>query len=201
MSSPLFSYQLDAHFTHSFITSLFADGHAKGWLVWPNSYTFYVASTGDSFLSNVDDKCREAYDEFRKVFTTESYWKKLGDFMSQEISNPQEDVFHTSNALLCKSIFKIYWNEPLHEAKQIITQFCDASDQKNQQRAGAELVAGLVLGMKHWPIAKSAKVWEWLSPLLQKTFANITPDSLTYWESCVRYCAVSKLQLCLDYEG
>jgi len=52
-----------------------------------------------------------------------------------------------------------------------------------KQRASAEVVGGIMRGLKHWPQAKQEAFWTWLQPRLPKIYAQIKPDSVNYWES------------------
>ncbi|KAF7723510.1 hypothetical protein EC973_001885 [Apophysomyces ossiformis] len=163
-----------------------------GWYVWPDKYTSYVPCTDDAQLPTLDEASKSAYEEFRKTFTSEEYWRELCAYMSQETSRPHEDSFSQANARLYSSIFQTFQDEAVPAVKGQIETFCESSDQKNRQRAAAELLGGLIRGTKHWNISKTDHLWNWLGPLLKKTFASITPDSLTYWKSFVRFCAARR---------
>ncbi|KAI9033800.1 hypothetical protein CLU79DRAFT_851017 [Phycomyces nitens] len=168
--------------------NILVDRTTTGWYVWPKTYEAYEVCT-DETPPVVDPESQEAYDELKTAFLSADYWVKMSGYISQETSRNQEDVFSMSHARLFCSIFQSFQDGPLAACKDIIEELCNASDQKNHQRAAAELLGGLVRGMKHWPISKSLETWKWLVPLIQKTFSSITPDSLTYWESFVRCCA------------
>ncbi|KAI7863239.1 hypothetical protein BDF14DRAFT_1734412 [Spinellus fusiger] len=172
--------------------SLLVDKTATGWYVWGKTYTAYEICTDEAQLPSVEDKSQAAYEELKKAFVSKEYWTKMSGYLSQETSQTQEDVFSLSHARLFTSIFQAYREAPLEAAKETLESLCCSFDQKNQQRAAAEVLAGLIRGMKHWPVAELTKTWAWLFPLLQKTFASITPDSLTYWESFVKFCATNR---------
>lgn len=169
--------------------SILVDNITLGWYVWPQQYTAYKVNKQDFLLDKIDPDSFESYKEFEKTFLTTDYWAKLCDYLSQEVNQKQEDRFNSSNARLFSSIFQTFGDRPLDCAKQYIVTLCEASDQKNSQRAASEILAGLIRGTKHWSLAKLDNVWTWLTPVLRKVFHSITPDSLTYWESFVRFCA------------
>ncbi|KAI8578771.1 hypothetical protein K450DRAFT_245430 [Umbelopsis ramanniana AG] len=164
------------------------DNMVTGWYVWPKSYEAYSLEPPNSEEIVIDQACQEGFEEFRKAYTSSDFWSKITVYMSQETSKGQEDAFSGTNARLYKSIFGMFLDEPLDAVKPEIERLCSQADQKNQQRAAAELVAGIVRGSKHWPLEKTTALWDWLGPLLRKTFAAITPDSLTYWEGMVKFC-------------
>jgi proteasome activator subunit 4 len=174
-------------------TSLLVDDPITGWYVWPEQYAAYKVNTSDNFIfSDIDQESLGAFDEFKEKFNSSDYWSKLCTYLSEEISQKQEDQFSSTFARLFNSIFQTYGDEPLATAKEHIERLAYASDQKNHQRAAAEILGGLIRGTKHWPIAKAAATWDWLIPLLRKVFVSITPDSLTYWESFVRFCSARR---------
>ncbi|KAG2196811.1 hypothetical protein INT47_002738 [Mucor saturninus] len=173
-------------------TSILVDNSTLGWYVWPKQYTAYKMNTKDFLLDTIDPDSLEAYEEFSKTFHSSEYWTKLCDYLSQEVNQKQEDRFSSSDARLFSSIFQTFGDGPLTCAKEHIEKLCDAADQKNSQRAASEILAGLIRGTKHWHLTKLESLWAWLTPVLRKVFNSITPDSLTYWESFVRFCATRR---------
>ncbi|KAI8387347.1 hypothetical protein BD560DRAFT_321031 [Blakeslea trispora] len=174
-------------------SSILVDSMSLGWYVWPKSYKAYKVNNQDSLFNDVvDSECQEAYDEFKNTFTSDEYWLKLLSYISQEVNQKQEDRFSSTNARLFNSIFQTFGDAPLAAAKEHIEKLCEAADQKSAQRAAAEILGGLIRGTKHWSLHKLNSVWKWLTPLLAKTFSSITPDSLTYWESFIRFCCVRR---------
>lgn len=165
------------------------DNMVTGWYVWPKSYQAYALEPANAEQVEIEEACREGFEEFRKAYTSADFWSKITVYMSQETSKGQEDAFSGTNARLYKSVFGMLMDEPLESVRPEIERLCSQPDQKNQQRAAAELIAGIIRGSKHWPQAKVDKLWTWLGPLLRKTFAAITPDSLTYWEGLVKFSA------------
>lgn len=173
-------------------SSILVDSTMLGWYVWPEHYTAYRVNTKDFYFDQVDPESLQAYEEFGKTFNTSEYWSKLCGYLSQEVSQKQEDRFSSSSARLFSSIFQMYGDAPLTSAKEHVEKLALASDQKNSQRAAAEILGGLIRGTKHWNLQKLENVWAWLTPLLRKAFNTITPDSLTYWESFTRFCSARR---------
>jgi proteasome activator subunit 4 len=173
-------------------SSILVDNITLGWYVWPEHYTAYKVNIKDFYFDQIDADSLGAYEEFGKTFNTSEYWSKLCGYLSQEVNQKQEDRFSSSSARLFASIFQMYGDAPLASAKEHIEMLALASDQKNSQRAAAEILGGLIRGTKHWNLNKLNTVWEWLTPLLRKVFNVITPDSLTYWESFVRFCSARR---------
>jgi proteasome activator subunit 4 len=67
--------------------------------------------------------------------------------------------------------------------KPIVEGLLEDVDQ-NKQRAAAEMLAGVLGGMKHWPQTKQEYIWKWVMPLLEKALSsNLKPDTLPVWTS------------------
>ena len=54
---------------------------------------------------------------------------------------------------------------------------------KYKQRAAAECMLGLVRGSKHWSKESLEMLWGWFGPRLDKIFAQLKPDTVTFWDS------------------
>lgn len=52
-----------------------------------------------------------------------------------------------------------------------------------KQRAGAELLAGLLRGSKHWQAAARKKLWDWFMAHIGQIFSQVKPDTVGFWES------------------
>ncbi|KAI9321667.1 hypothetical protein BX666DRAFT_1850314 [Dichotomocladium elegans] len=167
----------------------FIDESSTGWYVWADKIHGRVVRSSEVNDRDIDPASRAGYDELAKSFTTASYWTRLLAYMSQELSQAEADVFNRVNVDMYENIFIIFEDKPICALMDDLVRLCQATDQRSHQRAAAELIAGLIRGTINWPLNKTLKLWEWLSPLLQSTFSAITPDSLTYWEAAVKHCA------------
>ncbi|KAI9254007.1 hypothetical protein BY458DRAFT_521472 [Sporodiniella umbellata] len=184
-STPSFSFE-------SIDRSLFVDDTTLGWYVWPESFTAYQKNTCDKLFDAIEPDSLPAYNTFLNAFTSVDYWEKLSAYLSEEVHQKADDNFSESYARLFSSIFQTFQDLPLNAAKAAIESLCKATDQKSAQRAASEVLAGLIRGTKHWNESKLENLWSWLKPLLKKVFASITPDSLTYWESFVKFCFIRR---------
>ncbi|CDS14218.1 hypothetical protein LRAMOSA06388 [Lichtheimia ramosa] len=181
----------EVHVSQDLAQNPLVDEPCTGWYVWPDKFKGRTLRPATSDDRDIDEASKKAYDEFEKSFTSTSFWESLSKYMSQELSQAEEDLFNRVNVNLYENIFIIYEDKPLPAMQEQLEKLCGSMEQRSHQRAAAEMITGLVRGTVNWPLVKIQKLWEWLAPLLQSTFAAITPDSLTYWESCVKHCAVN----------
>lgn len=54
-----------------------------------------------------------------------------------------------------------------------------------KQRAGAELIAGILRGSKHWIEPERRKLWDWFISRLPVIYAQVKPDTVTFWEGLI----------------
>lgn len=79
---------------------------------------------------------------------------------------------------------------------------------KFKQRAGAEILSGVlrgecrphqhrlffiyaIQGSKHWPKPLSDRLWLWTTSRLDRIFAQIKPDTLSFWEGFFQVASFS----------
>ncbi|CAG8466985.1 9745_t:CDS:10 [Ambispora leptoticha] len=159
-----------------------------GWYAWPDKYDAYIPRPESFDFPKFEPTSEEAYKKFLEIFSTSDFWEKFTHFLSQESSRDREDNFSVLNGHLFKSIFQMFEDQFLETVKPLIEKMCENPEEKHRQRAAAEILAGIVRGSKHWKLSRSKAMWDWLIPLLEKTFNAISLDSLTYWERFLSYC-------------
>ncbi|KAF9423951.1 hypothetical protein BGZ94_008120 [Podila epigama] len=139
-------------------------------------------------MPETDSESRAAFDHFTEFFAQTSFWEKLMEFMAQEpIRGERHDTFSSEHARFYKSIFGLWEDKFLDVVHTTLTKLVSRVDDKNAQRTAAELAGGLIRGSKHWRKLQLEGMWQWLAPLLKKTFQQCTPDALVYWERFVKY--------------
>ncbi|OZJ03795.1 hypothetical protein BZG36_03001 [Bifiguratus adelaidae] len=183
---------LESKWEEKFSASPFVDDDRIGWLAWPVQYKAYRQREADETLFIADDACKATMEQVSKALQDRQYWTQLLSFASQEPSSAHEDKFSPDRARLFKSIFETFERQLVEPFFTEVEEAALMADQKNQQRAVAEMLAGLVRGMKHWAAEDSKAVWAKLVPLLEKIFSSMTPDSVAYWEAFTKYCLSSR---------
>jgi proteasome activator subunit 4 len=88
-----------------------------------------------------------------------------------------------------------------------------ADQDKNKQRAAAELLAGVlngkqlnnvkfcmltVAGSKHWPQETQDRIWQWFTPYIKKTLGqNMKTETVPIWTSFVEVCDQEFIAKCI----
>jgi proteasome activator subunit 4 len=63
-----------------------------------------------------------------------------------------------------------------------------ADGDRFKQRAAAEVIAGILRGSKHWMESDRRKAREWFEQRMDAIFAQIKPDTLSFWEIAFHVC-------------
>jgi len=58
------------------------------------------------------------------------------------------------------------------------------SPEESQQRAAAEMVYGLVRGMRFWDYQSAQQNWSWLLPVFQEVLTSVTLETQSDWDLC-----------------
>lgn len=95
------------------------------------------------------------------------------------------------------SIAKFFGEDILDRTLDVVDPLIFDSD-KYKQRAGAEILVGLLRGnlliptfqkfaelnsgSKHWSPTPSKKLWQWTANRFERVFAQIKPETILFWE-------------------
>ena len=69
-----------------------------------------------------------------------------------------------------------------------------ADADRYKQRAAAEMIAGVLRGSKHWKQSDREAAWNWFVRHMDAIFAQIKPDTLSFWEIAFHVC----VEPCID---
>ncbi|KAK6098331.1 Proteasome activator BLM10 [Batrachochytrium dendrobatidis] len=186
-------FTLDSN-TDSLENTQFNDQLDCGWLAQSHTLTVYKGVrefTQDAVLSFHDATSTKAHDILFSGLEDPSFWTMIATYSSQEASNSLEP-FSNSTANLVKRIAGLFEDVLLKHLSPIIESFVDKPENKSAQRAGAELLAGVLRGAKHWCTLKQNALWTWAIPLLSRAFTQATSESIQYWIECVKFVTLAR---------
>ncbi|EJD55475.1 hypothetical protein AURDEDRAFT_109790 [Auricularia subglabra TFB-10046 SS5] len=164
---------------------LFQDKPGAGWIAWQSEMACFASPAKDkSTFLPWEPSSEVMLSTLREVVIREQFWERLSEHYAEE--NNQETT--TLDNISCvKSIFQVLEDECLPLVKPILEKLL-ANIEQNKQRAGAELLAGILGGSKHWPLSKQNQLWDWLTPMLPKVLgSNVKTDTLDIWTSFLEY--------------
>ncbi|KAJ2642127.1 Proteasome activator BLM10, partial [Coemansia sp. RSA 1694] len=168
----------------------YLDSPASGWFAWPLEAKVHAAPRqgGAMAFSKIDPEAQAAYDAVRGVLFSDGKWTRIAKLFSQESIRPSEDDnFGIAHAAFYKQAFSLYELPLLEQAWPAIEQLALDIERTGAQRAASEMVAGVLRGSKHWSRESLGKMWGLLIPLLSTVFSKLRPDTIRFWQTCLRF--------------
>ncbi|KAH7104315.1 ARM repeat-containing protein [Auriculariales sp. MPI-PUGE-AT-0066] len=163
--------------------SVYIDKLNTGFVVWEKGIKAYRTPPAEGPVFQWEAASRPALEAIRAVISQEGWFDKLFALYGQESNRTSSSSdLRPDNMTFVKSLIKMFEGENLDVMLQAAEPLWQDAD-RFKQRAAAELVGGIMRGLKHWPQAKADVFWAWLQPRLPKIYAQIKPDSVNYWES------------------
>ncbi|ETW87560.1 hypothetical protein HETIRDRAFT_469691 [Heterobasidion irregulare TC 32-1] len=164
---------------------LLIDKPASGFLTWAPFTKAYVAVANGTPPFSWDVECQPALEAIQSVISGSSYYGDLTALWGQESSkNTAKPLLRADNVSFIKTIAKTFQGDGLDKILSTIDPLLWETD-RFKQRAGAEVLSGLLRGSKHWPKQLSDHIWSWVSFRLDRIFAQIKPDTIGLWEGVV----------------
>lgn len=171
-----FTEDLDQH------NGLFIDKIPTGFLTWSDSVKAYLPAADMPSISTWESAAAPALESVHEFLVSKEYFKQLSALWGQEssVDVPVLDV-RTHNLDLIKSLIMTY-DDLVPSALAAVDDLLLDAD-KFKQRAGAEVLAGILRGIKHYPQASSSTIWAWTIDRLDRAFPQVKPDTVSIWES------------------
>ncbi|CAA7258771.1 unnamed protein product [Cyclocybe aegerita] len=166
---------------------IFFDSIKTGFLSWiPTVKGYKAVSDGDNPFS-WDKESLSSLETIHTAVRKEGYLQSLATLWSQEPSKSGGTLdLRGENALFFKFLAKVFGDSGLDEILAVVDPLLFDSD-KYKQRAGAEILCGILRGAKHWPPGPSSKLWVWTTSRLNRIVAQIKPETLSFWEAVFQY--------------
>ncbi|KAL1720654.1 hypothetical protein EV715DRAFT_249853, partial [Schizophyllum commune] len=160
------------------------------WLAWHDHITMtHVPDVVKSTYQPWEAASQEAVKAVREMATTKQFWQDLVTYYGEE---NHESTVVQDNIATVKSIFQLLEDEPFPIVKPILADLLSKKD-KNKQRAGAELLAGVIGGSKNWPGEKQKILWDWLTPQVPSLLGgNVQTDTIMVWTTFLEYIFYKK---------
>ena len=96
-----------------------------------------------------------------------------------------KDKFNRSRFTMIKMLVDNFGDLFLPNFVGHLHKLIENKTNENSHRCAAEIMAGIMRGMKHWPYEKSRKMYEdHLQPLIRMSLSNITNETFVFWGTC-----------------
>lgn len=161
----------------------YVDKLVTGFLAWSKDVSAYRIPPESGPVFSWETASLPALKAIHDGISQDRWFEKLAALYGQESNRASSNGdLRAENISFIKSLVKMFEGEHLEKLLTILEPLWNDID-RFKQRAAAEIVGGIMRGLKHWPHAKANVFWSWLAPRLPKLYAQIKPDSVNYWES------------------
>ncbi|KIK71342.1 hypothetical protein GYMLUDRAFT_33493 [Collybiopsis luxurians FD-317 M1] len=167
-------------------TTVYVDKIRTGFLTWAAQVKGYKQAVSQGSITWSPDST-PFLQVIRDTITSSEYFSKLLLLWGQESTKTSSLIeIRSENVLYVKSLAKTFGTDGLDRLLEVIDPLLVDSD-KFKQRAGGEVLTGLLRGSKHWNESDADKLWQWTMSRLDRIFAQIKPDTINFWETVFSY--------------
>ncbi|TFK23084.1 ARM repeat-containing protein [Coprinopsis marcescibilis] len=162
-------------------SEFFIDKIPTGFLSWAKTLVVY------NLPDNVpnfewDAASSEALETIRAMVSEPEYFNQLAGLWCQESEKNLSSLdLRADNVFYIKSLIKIFGASILSGILDVVEPLIGDPD-KFKQRGGAEMILGILRGFKNWKTSDSDRVWNWITSRFDQFFAQIKPDTISFWE-------------------
>ncbi|KZW02117.1 ARM repeat-containing protein [Exidia glandulosa HHB12029] len=163
--------------------TFYVDKLLTGFVAWSKEVPAYRLPPEQGPVFTWEQASQPALLAIQEVISQEGWFDKLAALYAQESNRASSNGdLRQDNITFIKSLVKMFEGQHLEKLLSILEPLWQDSD-RFKQRAAAEIVGGVMRGLKHWPASQANVFWNWMLPRLPKIYAQIKPDSVNYWES------------------
>eukprot|EP00052_Salpingoeca_macrocollata_P022088 m.190830 g.190830 ORF g.190830 m.190830 type:complete len:1825 (+) comp21711_c1_seq2:66-5540(+) len=168
-------------------SAVFVDRNWSGWSGWSPQLRVHVPLA--DLPENTPLHERDA--AVLRVMAEPGFLTLFMELNSQE-KNEGHERFQDGRAEVFKGLFRNLKTPFLELVKIEVEKLCAATDKAAKQRLAAEVIGGMVRGVKHWRYEELQPLWEWLIPLLRTTLAAVTNECVEVWCDGLRMACYDK---------
>lgn len=165
------------------LSEVFIDKVRTGFLAWTPTVKGY-RRPDDTFEFQWEDSSKEVLASIQASLGTEDYFKDLLFLWSQESNRSGSIELRGDHVGYIKRFAKMFSIDVLRPLLTMIEPMLSDAD-KFKQRAGGEVLSGVVRGSKHWPPSASRELWAWVRQRIDQVYSEIKPDTIQFWETAI----------------
>lgn len=155
----------------------------EGFFGWTPNFSVYAPSAQQPKLDRTRDEMNPVEQVLYDFFSNEESLKKLIDFWSLEEKKGKEK-FNRRRFFVIKNVCDMFGDGPAELLLGHIQRLIEGEKLESNHRCAAELMSGIMRGMKHWPYDKTSRMYEKLIPLIRSALSNITVETDVFWGTC-----------------
>ncbi|KAF9056661.1 hypothetical protein BJ165DRAFT_1362353 [Panaeolus papilionaceus] len=165
---------------------VYVDKLRTGFLSWTNTVKGYRQISDRDAPLSWNEASLASLSVIKQSVTDQTYITTLANLWSQESNKNGSLDIRLDNAHYFKYLAKMLGEAGLDNILDTIESLL-FGDNKYKQRAGAEILSGILRGAKHWSPSSSQKLWAWTIVCLTRILGLIKPETLVIWEGLVQH--------------
>ncbi|CAI5451722.1 unnamed protein product [Caenorhabditis angaria] len=150
-----------------------------GVYTWPAKLTTYAPLKEQKSIDRNYEDFSETEKAIVDTFQDEKFMTRLRELFSVEMKK-EDELFNAVHFTLFQGLFRCF-NDVLCPAFKTQLEILMASSKEYDQKLASEITAGIINGSKLWKHERQRKMWNWLGPMISKTFEVMKEDGLRNW--------------------
>lgn len=155
----------------------------EGFFGWSPNFSVYAPSAQQPPLNRKREELSEAEQIIYDFFANKANIDKLIGFWSLEEKKGKEK-FNRARSFILKGLCDMYGDVLLDYFLEHLARLINDRNAESNHRCAAELMAGIMRGMKHWTFDMTNNLYEKLKPLILSALNNITVETDVFWGTC-----------------
>lgn len=155
----------------------------EGFFGWSPDFSVYAPSTVQPPLNRSREQLTTSERIIYDFFVNQSNLDKLIEFWSLEEKKGMEK-FNRSRSFLLKGMCDMFGDVLLEPILVHLKRLIENKNSESSHRCAAEIMAGIMRGMKHWTFEMTNNLYEKLKPLIRMALDNITVETDIFWGTC-----------------
>lgn len=156
----------------------------EGFFGWSSSFAVYAPSEKQPNINQTRDELNECQQVVWDFFSCAANVDKLLHFWALEEKRGHEK-FNRSRCFVVKGLCDMFGPMIVDQLLPHIDRLIRSpKNLESNHRCAAELMSGIMRGLKHWPYKETEAVYERLKPLIQLALSSTTVETDVFWGTC-----------------
>lgn len=156
----------------------------EGFFGWSSSFAVYAPSEQQPNINQTRDELNDCQKVVWDFFSNAANVEKLLHFWALEEKRGQEK-FNRSRCFVVKGLCDMFGPMIVDQLLPHIDRLIRSTKNlESNHRCAAELMSGIMRGLKHWPYKETEAVYDRLKPLIQLALSSTTVETDVFWGTC-----------------
>lgn len=156
----------------------------EGFFGWSSSFAVYAPSGVQPNINKTRDELTASQQVIWDFFANADNVERMLHFWSLEEKRGHEK-FNRSRCFVVKGLCDLFGTMIVDQLVPHIDRLIRATKNlESNHRCAAELMSGIMRGLKHWPYKETEEVYERLKPLIVLALNSTTVETDVFWGTC-----------------